>query len=125
MVCFFLHLEDWKYFSNFLKKHSALLIAISDPMALSIIKSPGEAGADIYVGEGQSLGNPMNFGGPLLGIISIKERYKRMLPGRIVGKTEDIDGNDNWIYYTVDNDRFVPKNTADHRENIKNENNKL
>ena len=54
---YFGYLEDWKCYSNLLKNCSGLLISISDPISLSLIKSPGESGADIYVGEGQVLGN--------------------------------------------------------------------
>lgn len=91
-------LEDWIENKKKISKCSALLIAVSDPVTLASIKSPGESGADIYAGEGQSLGNYMSFGGPYLGLLSTKSKYIRKMPGRIVAKTNDIDGN---VGYTL------------------------
>ena len=75
-----------------------LLIGVSDPITLSSLKSPGDSRVDIYVGEGQGLGNYLSYGGPYLGIISVKQKLIRKLPGRIVGKTCDASGN---IGYTL------------------------
>ena len=73
----------------------ALVILGVDPLALPILKPPGELGADIAVGEGQPLGLPMNFGGPLLGIFAVRGEMGliRNMPGRIIGLTRDIDGD--------------------------------
>ena len=89
-------LESWAETKYNIKDTQSLLIAVSDPISLSIIKDPGSCGADIYAGEGQTLGNYMNYGGPLLGLIATREKYKRKMPGRIIGKT--IDNNDNTGY---------------------------
>ena len=91
-------LENWTESKKKISKSSALLIAVSDPITLASIKSPGDSGADIYAGEGQSLGNYMSFGGPYLGLLSTKLEYIRKIPGRIVAKTNDIDGN---VGYTL------------------------
>ncbi len=80
---------------NLAHKHGALLIAGVDPTSLGIFKPPGEYGADIVVGEAQPLGNPMNFGGPLLGIFACRDDLNliRQMPGRIIGLTTTIDGS--------------------------------
>ena len=69
-----------------------LVVCVSDPMSLSLIKSPGDCGCDVYVGEGQSLGNYLSFGGPYIGLFAAKEKYVRKMPGRIIGRTVDVDG---------------------------------
>jgi glycine dehydrogenase subunit 1 len=70
----------------------ALAILSVDPISLGLLKPPAEYGVDIVVGEGQALGNPMAFGGPLLGFFACKERFVRSFPGRIVGATVDQQG---------------------------------
>jgi glycine dehydrogenase subunit 1 len=89
---FFGCLEDMEGLHNALQKVGALSVVCVDPIALGLIKPPGEYGADIVVGEGQSLGCPMGFGGPLLGFFACKSQYLRKFPGRIVGATTDTKG---------------------------------
>lgn len=73
---------------------NALLVAGIDPISLGVLKPPGEYSADIVVGEGQPFGNPMNFGGPLLGIFACRDDMQliRQMPGRVVGMTTTLDG---------------------------------
>jgi len=70
----------------------SLLIVGANPLALAITKAPGDLGADIVIGEGQPLGNAVNFGGPLVGIFACKEEHLRKMPGRVIGLTRDVEG---------------------------------
>jgi glycine dehydrogenase subunit 1 len=78
--------------SELVKDVNSLLVVGIDPVSLGIIKSPGEYGADIVIGEGRSLGNSMDYGGSSLGIFSCKREYLRQIPGRIIGLTRDSKG---------------------------------
>ena len=89
---FFGTLEDMTRWSAAAHAGGALLIACVDPLSLGLLTPPGEYDADIVVGEGQSLGCPMGYGGPLLGFFACKNKFMRRLPGRIVGQTTDGDG---------------------------------
>ena len=105
-------IEDLTNISDLIKNNDALLISSSNPLALSVLKTPRDCNVDIYVGEGQALGNPMNFGGPLLGIIAIKKEFKRMLPGRVVGKTVDKDGKEGYVLTLQTREQHIRRERA-------------
>ncbi len=86
---FFGYLEDIKTAAEIAHEANALLAVSTDPVALGILKPPGQLGADIVTGEGQALGNALNFGGPYLGIFAVKKPLVRKMPGRIAGVTHD------------------------------------
>ncbi len=90
---FFGGLEDFTGFADACHEKKALFIMQTIPSALGIIKTPGEWDADIAIGDGQSLGMPLSYGGPYLGFMACKKALIRKLPGRIVGATEDSNGN--------------------------------
>lgn len=70
----------------------AVFVAVVDPLSLAVLTPPGAYGADVAVGDGQTLGNPMQFGGPSFGFMVVREALVRQLPGRLVGQTTDVDG---------------------------------
>jgi len=90
----------------------ALLIAIVDPVSLGIFKPPGQYGADIAVADGQALGNPISFGGPGLGIFACRREYLRQMPGRIVGKTVDVDGKPGYVMTLVTREQYIRRERA-------------
>lgn len=89
---FFGRIHDFTAHSALAHESGALSILNAYPVALGLLKSPGEMGADIAVGEGQSLGLPLSFGGPYLGIMAVRQELVRAMPGRIVGRTQDSEG---------------------------------
>ena len=90
-------LEDMTALAIAAHEAGALFIAVVDPLSLAVLKSPGEYGADIAVGDGQTIGNATNFGGPSYGFIAVREAFMRQLPGRIVGATKDVDGKRGFV----------------------------
>ena len=94
---FFGTVEDVKQVATIAHEQGALLVVNTYPIALGMLKPPGELGADIVVAEGQSLGNTMSFGGPYLGIMAAKQDLMRKLPGRIVGQTVDSEGRRGFV----------------------------
>ena len=89
--------EDGAAIADAVHAFGAKLIASCNPIALGLLETPGEFGADIAVGEGQPLGLPMGFGGPYLGFMASTKDMMRQLPGRIVGQTTDVDGKRAYV----------------------------
>lgn len=86
-------IEDLTDVEKITHENKAMFITYVDPISLGILKNPGELGADIAVGEGQSFGNALNFGGPYLGFMATNKKLARKMPGRIVGQSVDVDEN--------------------------------
>jgi glycine dehydrogenase subunit 1 len=79
-------LEEVEEISRICKEKGVLFIVSYNPVSLGILKRPGDYGADIAVAEGQSLGSPLAFGGPYLGLLSCRAEHLRKIPGRLVGQ---------------------------------------
>lgn len=90
-------IEEGKRIGEIVNQYGGKYIMSCNPISLGILQSPAEAGADIAVGEGQSLGLPLSFGGPYLGFMATTEKLKRRLPGRIAGETKDSRGNRTFV----------------------------
>jgi glycine dehydrogenase subunit 1 len=103
--------QPWQYRES-LQAAGALLVAMIDPISMALFRPPGDFGADIAVGEGQSLGNPPNCGGPLLGFIASKKNYMRSMPGRIVSRTGDVSGKEAYVLTLQTREQHIRREKA-------------
>jgi glycine dehydrogenase subunit 1 len=93
--------------------HGALLIAVvTEPVALGAIRAPGEMGADIVVGEGQSIGVGLNFGGPYVGLFACQEKFVRQMPGRLCGETVDAEGKRGFVLTLSTREQHIRREKA-------------
>jgi len=109
---FFGSVADFTALAAKAHEQGALLIVTCYPVALGLVKSPGEMGADIAVGEGQSLGNTLSFGGPYFGFIATRKRFIRNLPGRIVGETVDKEGRCGYVLTLQAREQHIKRHKA-------------
>jgi glycine dehydrogenase subunit 1 len=106
--------EDLGPLAEAAKRTGALLVVTADPLTLGILEPPGAFGADICVGEGQSLGNRLDFGGPSFGFFAADERYIRRMPGRIAGETVDVEGKRGFVLTLQTREQHIRREKATH-----------
>ena len=96
------------------KRTGAVLVSAADPLPLAILKPPGECGVDLCVGEGQTLGNRLDYGGPTFGFFAASERFIRKMPGRIAGETRDADGRRGFVLTLQTREQHIRREKATH-----------
>lgn len=109
---FFGVIEDTETAASFCHNTKSLFIQGVDPISLALLKTPGDVDADIVFGEGQALGNHLNYGGPYLGLFAVKKKYVRKMPGRISGMTEDADGKRGFVLTLQTREQHIRREKA-------------
>ncbi len=105
-------LEDLAALAEIAHAVGALLVVASNPLLLGVLEPPGSFGADIVVGEGQPLGVPMSFGGPGFGYFTCRENHARQMPGRVVGRTVDVDGRTGFVLTLQTREQHIRRERA-------------
>src|SRR3954469_8814162 len=106
--------EDLQALTDAAHEARALMIVMCDPLALGVLKPPGDFGVDVAVGEGQTLGNRLDYGGPSFGFFAAQEAYLRRMPGRIAGETTDVDGRRGFVLTLQTREQHIRREKATH-----------
>ncbi|MGB4100685.1 MAG: aminomethyl-transferring glycine dehydrogenase subunit GcvPA [Alphaproteobacteria bacterium] len=107
------HITDHSALAEAAHAKGALLIIVTrEIVALGLLTPPGEMGADIVVGEGQSIGNPLGFGGPYLGLFTCREKFVRQMPGRVCGQTVDAEGKRGFVLTLSTREQHIRRDKA-------------
>jgi glycine dehydrogenase subunit 1 len=106
--------EDLQALTDAAHEAGALMIVLTDPLTLGVLKPPGEFGVDVAVGEGQTLGNRLDYGGPSFGFFAAQEAYLRRMPGRIAGETKDVDGRRGFVLTLQTREQHIRREKATH-----------
>ncbi len=109
---FFGQVHDYSAVVDAAHAAGALVVFVVDPVALGMLKPPGQLGADIVVAEGQALGLSLSYGGPYLGIFATREQYVRKMSGRLVGETEDPDGKSGYVLTLATREQHIRRERA-------------
>ena len=110
---FFGNPRDLRPIADAAHAQGAILIAVfTDPVALAAVRSPGEMDADIAVGEGQGIGNALNFGGPYVGLFATRAKFLRQMPGRLAGETVDADGRRSFVLTLSTREQHIRREKA-------------
>ena len=104
--------EDVQAIADAAHEHGALVICAADPLTLGVLEAPGNQGVDVCVGEGQSLGNRLDFGGPSFGFLAATEKHLRSMPGRIAGETTDVDGRRGFVLTLQTREQHIRRERA-------------
>lgn len=104
--------EDIAELAEAAAAHGALVVCACDPIPLGILQPPGEQGVDIAVGEGQTLGNRLDFGGPSFGFFAATQEHLRRMPGRIAGETRDVDGRRGFVLTLQTREQHIRRERA-------------
>ncbi|WP_330083529.1 aminomethyl-transferring glycine dehydrogenase subunit GcvPA [Methylocystis iwaonis] len=110
---FFGNLRDLTKIADACHRHGALLVAVfTEAVSLGLLRPPGAMGADIVVGEGQSIGNALNFGGPYVGLFATRHDYVRQMPGRLAGESLDADGRRSFVLTLSTREQHIRRDKA-------------
>ncbi|HBG17344.1 MAG TPA: glycine dehydrogenase, partial [Firmicutes bacterium] len=110
---FFGHLALTRELLSMINESGALsIVYINDPISLAILEPPGALGADLVVGEAQAFGLPLSFGGPYLGFLAAKKALLRNIPGRLVGKTTDLEGKEGFVLTLQTREQHIRREKA-------------